>query len=49
MQCKLGPHCGDGIVNGPSGTEDCDDGVDKNGTAASACLKTCKKPVIIKL
>jgi cysteine-rich repeat protein len=48
-QCKLGPHCGDGIVNGPSGTEDCDDGVDKNGTAASACLKTCKKPIIIKL
>jgi cysteine-rich repeat protein/parallel beta-helix repeat protein len=43
--CKLdctgmGPRCGDGVVNGPPGAEECDDGNNSNN---DACLNTCKK------
>ena len=42
-QCKLGPHCGDGIVNGP---EECDHGVDngKNGVCSATCKRLCICP-----
>ncbi len=37
-QCKLAPHCGDGIINGP---EQCDDG-DQNGLDG-LCSVNCKE------
>jgi cysteine-rich repeat protein len=41
-QCKLAPHCGDGIVNG---SEQCDHG-DRNGQDG-ACTTTCKQCVCL--
>jgi hypothetical protein len=41
-QCKLGPYCGDGTINGP---EECDNG-DQNGQD-NYCTASCKKVVYI--
>lgn len=38
-QCKSGPYCGDGVVNGP---EQCDYGADANGDGYGGCTVTCK-------
>jgi cysteine-rich repeat protein len=43
-QCKLAPHCGDGLLNGP---EECDDN-DRNGLDG-ICTSWCKKLVYVPL
>jgi cysteine-rich repeat protein len=43
-QCKLAPHCGDGVVNGP---EECDDG-GLNGLDGN-CTAWCKMMIYIPL
>jgi fibro-slime domain-containing protein len=39
--CTRAAYCGDGILDGPSGIEECDDGA-INGTRASACDRNCR-------
>jgi fibro-slime domain-containing protein len=44
--CKLGPRCGDAVVQADQG-EDCDNGKNTDGYAAAgsnACTPSCKKP-----
>lgn len=38
VNCKAGPHCGDGFTSGP---EECDDGA-QNGVGTSRCTTACK-------
>jgi cysteine-rich repeat protein len=42
MNCRLGPHCGDGIVQMDAG-EQCDDGNHVNG---DGCNADCKITII---